>query len=288
MKKLLIPVLFASIAVLSSCTEESVKPNPTPTNSIKKISEIYYEFEQHRYVSNDNGQTWIVTDSLYVEKEIRERWTWDGDKLSSIENYSQFIYDDLSLNFTYENGLVSEIVAPAINERMICYYDNDKISRIEFTSENKSNEAWNLVYSGNKIIRINKVDLPEYFTITWDGNNISMIKCFESDVCIIEMSYTYDNKHNPYHSSDALLALAIIKADFALMSSNNMTSERINDLFSILNPEGDYYTYTYQYTNNYPTLKTQIEEVIIPHFDPVDYLTKHIAEKRYYINYLED
>lgn len=288
MKKLLIPVLFASIAVLSSCTEESVKPNPTPTNSIKKISEIYYEFEQHRYVSNDNGQTWIAIDSSYIEKEIRERWTWDGDKLSSIENYSQFIYDDLSLNFTYENGFVSEIVAPAINERMICYYDNDKISRIEFTSENKSNEAWNLVYSGNKIIRINKVDLPEYFTITWDGNNISMIKCFESDVCIIEMSYTYDNKHNPYHSSDALLALAIIKADFALMSSNNMTSERINDLFSILNPEGDYYTYTYQYTNNYPTLKTQIEEVIIPHFDPVDYLTKHIAEKRYYINYLED
>ena len=171
---------------------------------------------------------------------------------------------------------------------MICYYDNDKMSRIEFTSENKSSEAWDFVYSGNKMIRINKVDLPEYFTITWDGNNISMIKCFESDVCTTEMSYTYDNKQNPYHGSDALLAWAIINADFALMSSNNLTSERINDLFPILNPGGDYYTYTYQYQDNYPTLKTQIEEVIMPHFDQVDYLTKHITEKRYYINYLAD
>lgn len=284
MKKLLIPALLV-IIILSSCGGET--PTPSPSTSSKKISEIYYEFEEHNYISNDNGQTWNEYDSEYTDKELRERWTWDGDKLYSIENYSQFIYDDLSLNFTYENGLVSEIVAPAINERIICYYDNDKLSRIYFTSDNKSSEAWDFVYSGNKIIRIDKVDIPEYFTITWDGNNISMIKCFGSDVCIIEASYTYDNKHNPYHGSDALLALAIIKADFALMSSNNMTSKRINDLFPILDPDGDYYTYTYQYTNNYPTLKTQIEEVVLQHPE-LDYLSKHISEKRYYINYLED
>ena len=287
MKKLLIPVLFICMIILSSCGGETVTPTPTPSTSSKKISEIYYEFEKHNYISNDNGQTWNEYDSEYKDKELRERWTWDGDKLSSIENYSQFIYDDLSLNFTYENGLVSEIVAPAINERMICYYDNDRISRIEFVSEDNLSEVWELVYSNNKIIRINKVDIPCYVAITWDGDNINMIKCFESDVCTIEMSYTYDNKHNPYHGSDALLALAIIKADFALMSSNNMTSERINDLFPILDPDGDYYTYTYQYTNNYPTLKTQIEEVVLQHSEP-DYLSKHITEKRYYINYLED
>ena len=288
MKKLLIPVLFTCMAMLSSCGEDPVTPTPTPSTTSKKISEIYYEYERHDYISNDNGQTWNEYNSEYQDNELRERWTWDGDKLYSIENYSQFIYDDLSLNFTYENGLVSEIVAPAINERMICYYDNDKISRIEFTSDNKSSEAWDLVYSGNKIIRIDKVDIPEYFTITWNGNNISMIKCFESNVCTIEMSYTYDNKHNPYHGSDALLALAIIKADtFALMSSNNMTSERINDLFPILTL-GEEYSYTYQYTNNYPTLKTQREEVILPHSDPVEYLSKSITEKRYYIDYLED
>ena len=284
MKRLLIPALLVLI-ILSSCGGET--PAPTPSTSSKKISEICYEFEKHNYISNDNGQTWNEYDSEYKDKELRERWTWDGDKLSSIENYSQFIYDDLSLNFTYENGLVSEIVAPAINERMICYYDNDRISRIEFVSEDKLSEVWELVYSNNKIIRINKVDIPCYVAITWDGDNINMIKCFESDVCTIEMSYTYDNKHNPYHGSDALLALAIIKADFALMSSNNMTSERINDLFPILDPDGDYYTYTYQYTNNYPTLKTQIEEVVLQHSEP-DYLSKHITEKRYYINYLED
>ena len=286
MKKLLVPALLV-IMILSSCGEDSVKPTPAPSATVKKISEIYYEFEKHNYISNDNGQTWNEYDSEYKDKELRERWTWDGDKLSSIENYSQFIYDDLSLNFTYENGLVSEIVAPAINERMICYYDNDRISRIEFVSEDNLSEVWELVYSNNKIIRINKVDIPCYVAITWDGDNINMIKYFESDVCTIEMSYTYDNKHNPYHGSDALLALAIIKADFALMSSNNMTSKRINDPFPILNPDGEYYTYTYQYTNNYPTLKTQMEEVVLQHSEP-DYMTRHITEKRYYINYLED
>ena len=286
MKKLLVPALLV-IMILSSCGEDSVKPTPAPSATVKKISEIYYEFEKHNYISNDNGQTWNEYDSEYQDKELRERWTWDGDKLSSIENYSQFIYDDMSLNFTYENGLVSEIVAPAINERMICYYDNDRISRIEFVSEDNLSEVWELVYSNNKIIRINKVDIPCYVAITWDGDNINMIKYFESDVCTIEMSYTYDNKHNPYHGSDALLALAIIKADFALMSSNNMTSERINDLYPILDPDGEYYTYTYQYTNNYPTLKTQIEEVVLQHSEP-DYMTRHITEKRYYINYLED
>ena len=285
MKKLLVPALLV-IIILSSCGGET--PSPTPSTSSKKISEIYYEFEKHNYISNDNGQTWNEYDSEYKDKELRERWTWDGDKLSSIENYSQFIFDDLSLNFTYENGLVSEITAPAINEKMVCYYDNDRISRIEFVSEDKLSEVWELVYSNNKIIRVNKVDIPCYVTITWDGDNINMIKYFESDVCTLELSYTYDNKQNPYHGSDALLALAIIKADFALMSSNNMTSERINSLFPILTLGEEYYTYTYQYTNNYPTLKTQREEVILPHSDPVEYLSKSITEKRYYINYLED
>ncbi len=57
-------------------------------------------------------------------------------------------------------------------------------------------------------------------------------------------------------------------------------------IFPILNPE-NYYTYTYQHSNNNPILKTQIEELVLQHSYP-DCFSKHITEKRCYINYLED
>jgi len=284
-----IPVLFTSIAVLSSCTEDGVKPNPTPANSIKKISEIYYEFEQHRYVSNDNGQTWITIDSSYIEKEIRERWTWDGDKLSSIDNYSE-LYDNHSYIFTYnEDGLVAEVIDPIEKEKMVCFYENDQISKLEFHYGDKSVDVWYLVYSDNKIIRINTIHSLCYITFTWNDNNVSMIKYFE-DECVAEQSYTYDNKQNPYRGSNALLALSLAKNDFALMSANNITSDTLKYFdYPIFWPEKYYKhkTYTYLYNNNYPTRKTNPEEHIVPLTEP-DCFSKSIEEKRYYFNYLDN
>jgi hypothetical protein len=284
MKKLLFPILFACLAVLSSCDKDT--PTPTPTNSLKKISEIYYEYESHDYISHDNGQTWNEYQSDYEDKVLRERWTWDGDKILSIENYSNLIYDNPSYNFYYnENNLVSEIIAPDIDERVIFTYSNNQISTMEFYSENVLSTTWELAYSNNKITQVNSTDSPFHITITWNGNNISKLT-YSDNYDEAELLYTYDNKRNPYHDYDALLALSLIKegeVTLALMSANNITSYAIQMGGMVYETQN----YTYQYQNNYPTLKTEREEHEHVYTDP-DYMTKHISEKRYYIYYLAD
>ena len=281
MKKLLVPALLV-IIILSSCGEET--PTPTPSPSSKKISEIYYEFEKHDYISNDNGQTWNEYDSEYQDKELRERWTWDGDKILSIENYSELIYDNVSYNFYYnEENIVSEIIAPDIDERVVFTYNNNQISTMEFYFENVLSNTWELFYTNNKITQVNATDTPFHITITWNGNNISKLT-YSDTYDEAELLYTYDNKRNPYHDFDALLALSLVKEGevaLALMSANNITSYTIQ-MDGILE---ETHNFTYQYQDNYPTLKTEREENV--HTD-LEYMTKHISEKRYYINYIED
>ena len=281
MKKLLIPVLFTCMAMLSSCGEET--PTPTPSTSSKKISEIYYEYERHDYISNDNGQTWNEYNSEYQDNELRERWTWDGDKILSIENYSELIYDNVSYNFYYnEENIVSEIIAPDIDERVVFTYNNNQISTMEFYFENVLSNTWELFYTNNKITQVNATDTPFHITITWNGNNISKLT-YSDTYDEAELLYTYDNKRNPYHDFDALLALSLVKEGevaLALMSANNITSYATQMGGTVYA-----HNFTYQYQDNYPTLKTEREENV--HTD-LEYMTKHISEKRYYINYIED
>ena len=283
MKKLLVPALLV-IIILSSCGGETVEPTPTPSTTSKKISEIYYEYERHDYISNDNGQTWNEYDSEYKDKELRERWTWDGDKILSIENYSELIYDNVSYNFYYnEENIVSEIIAPDIDERVVFTYNNNQISTMEFYFENVLSNTWELFYTNNKITQVNATDTPFHITITWNGNNISKLT-YSDTYDEAELLYTYDNKRNPYHDFDALLALSLVKEGevaLALMSANNITSYTIQ-MDGILE---ETHNFTYQYQDNYPTLKTEREENV--HTD-LEYMTKHISEKRYYINYIED
>ena len=286
MKKLLIPVLFTCMAMLSSCGGDSVTPT---TTSSQRISEIYYEYERHDYVSIDNGQTWNEYQSDYEEKELRERWTWDGDKILSIENYSELIYDNVSYNIYYnEENLVSEIIAPDIDERVVFTYNNNQISSMDFYFEDNLSTTWDLVYTNNKITQIYSSNIQSndnipYITITWNGNNVSKLK-YRDNYDEGELLYTYDNKRNPYHDSDALLALSLVKEGevaLTLMSANNITSYTIQ-MDGILE---ETHNFTYQYQNNYPTLKTEREENV--HTD-LEYMTKHISERRYYIDYLED
>ena len=284
MKKLLVPALLAYMILLSSCGGETVKPTPTPSTTSKKISEIYYEYERHDYISNDNGQTWNEYDSVYIDKKLIERWTWDGDKILNIQNNYHLIYDNPSYNFYYnEDHLVSEIISPEFDERVVFTYNNNQISTMEFYFENVLSNTWGLVYSNNKITQVNATDSPFHITITWDGNNISKLT-YSDNNDEAELLYTYDNKRNPYHDFDALLALSLVKEGevaLALMSANNITSYTIQ-MDGILE---ETHNFTYQYQDNYPTLKTEREENV--HTD-LEYMTKHISEKRYYINYIED
>ena len=154
---------------------------------------------------------------------------------------------------------------------------------MEFYFENVLSQTWELVYSNNKITQVNATDSPFHITIIWNGNNISKLT-YNDNNDEAELLYTYDNKRNPYHDFDALLALSLVKEGevaLALMSANNITSYAIQMGGMVY----ETHNYTYQYQDNYPTLQTEREENV--HTD-LEYMTKHISEKRYYINYIED
>lgn len=290
MKKLLVPLLFVCLAILSSCQEDAV----TPITYSNKISDIYYEYERHDSISSDNGQTWIESFSVHDKKTLREHWTWDGDKISSIDNYSE-LYDDKSFIFSYNNDLVSEIYAPDVDERMIFTYNHNQISKIDFYYEGELGMAWDLVYSNNKIVQINSTywrsndkaatedDLP-YITITWNGDNISMIEFTDSETRL-ERTFMYDKKHNPYHGSNSLMALTLVKGDFAKLSANNVIKykERYFDLIWVTKESG---IYSYLYKNSYPSKLMDIEEKEL--FTEPGFLSKIYSKRSYYFNYLEN
>ena len=282
MKKLFVYSLAICTALFVSCSKDSSSSdNNGGGNQItgKRISEIYYSNVEQSYFSNDNGQTWSYVGSTSTDNNLVRVWHWEHDKLTSVDYYYQDHLDGTDkLNYNNE-GLVSEIVYYVDGEESESVefsYNGTAISKIKYFDHGTLESSYDVSYENDKPIRITCTYMSEnktmskhgksfmenmfktdeisskdgilpYTELAWIDNNMTKMYVFDSDLEYF-VTYTYDNKNNPYYGRNSSTALMLAWGSSYQLSQNNALSETYNVY-------GDLYTvdYTYNYSDNYPT-----------------------------------
>lgn len=313
MKKLFLSALVGCIALLTSCTQDSASPSGGGggTSTVgKKISQVYEASTSTSYVSNDQ----VYWEEIYHysnPSKLEDEWYWDGDKIDQIDHYWGNDEVRCTRYFYYNNaGNVNRIESyyeGELSYYMLFYYNDSKINKFEIYEDNILYEAYELVYSGDKITRANCIyysddeksydrqisfmknfqhfkdhkesiqrdDLP-YIILTWTGDDITKIREYYPGEGNYTTNYTYDNKNNPYYGSNALTAYAIFDSGITNLSQHNVKSSHSSDGYD--------YTYSYNYYENYPMQMSYTSEYISGPYDDIWY--KDCYEYRFSFNYL--
>lgn len=115
------------------------------------------------------------------------------------------------------------------------------------------------------------------YELTWDGDNVSAIRCIDADGTR-NILLSYDDKRNPYRQLFGYREITDPLFGFEMLSENNITSIRMpygrnaNQLF----------TYRYEYDGDYPSKRTltySYQTISVFSFDSVMY--KYEKEERY-------
>ena len=284
MKKVLILSLCAVLcAALTSCEKEK----PGVYNPKKKIQKIYYE---------NNG-----------EKVLDQVWNWNDKTLSSIDYYyngavwyvDQYFYDEDNrikmikededfLEFSYEKDLLTTINYywidyEELEETYKLYYDNKKLSKIEFVaydmpekSNHKShlNPLSRLIPQGAEVLekQIQKLkssqkgDQKIILEFTWEGKNVSRILAYlEGDnEDVMEATFTYDNKINPLKGWTQLWFDYVIGTwddeYFTYTNTGNVLTAVYSYDYAGAEYDHSATDYTYEYEGKYPVKVTAVAE----------------------------
>lgn len=284
MKKLLLITFVIFMAFFTSCTKDSSSNGGNGgggnTTIGKKISEIYRYEEDYDYVSYDNGLTWSQIGHYETNNQLKERWHWHDDKITSIDYYYNDQYE-YTYDFSYSNGLVSQIVRDWEGvEKIVISYNNQTVNKFEQYWDGIMQSAWRVEYSNGKISRIqceywnpntamtqshdnilgkllnidvkkladsfnSKTQLPR-IDLTWSGNNVRKFEYSNTEYPLVE-SFVYDNKKNPYYGGNTLMATIFVGNELSILSENNVTNCTYTE-----NGETNHYTYSYNYYEDYP------------------------------------
>lgn len=140
MKTKLLYFLFVlgAVTLLGSCEKDGIY------NPKEKISKMYSD-----YTKSDNT----------VEKQLREDWHWDGNKLESIDYYRPVVAGDnrgdnefyYTAEFKYKGKRLQEIKQG--NYTFNYYYDGKHLSKVEVFHESELSEERVFSYDGNQLIK---------------------------------------------------------------------------------------------------------------------------------------
>lgn len=176
-------------------------------------------------------------------------YEYDGEYLKIADSYSK---DKLnrSIAYTYDEGKLSQME--------ITYYDYDKSEKqgdfIVLTTPFNAEVCASMEKFADKVVADKGIQIITV-QCTWDGHNITRVRCSYEDQVILYMM-TYDAKKNPFKgflniNNDGNNSEDVV----GFYSKNNVVTVMVyGDEMTILN-------YTYVYDNdNYPTIVTYSEE----------------------------
>ena len=256
------------------------------STSINKISKIYYGYTYLSEVSYDNGITWEQDCYNEEPSELNQEWYWNNDEITKINIFSSEKAQQGTYMFQYNNnGLVTKITNTDNDNYMQFSYSGNVMNKVDSYYHGVLDQTIELVYSNNRLVRINytyinedkaidnsKISLVDvlfkskmaqsyigngvmpYIEITWTGDNITQAKEVYPNEGEFLITFTYDNKNNPYYGNNALAAWAFCSSGIMNLSKNNVLTENC-EYFTLTN--------SYHYTNNYPV---QTEETEIHYY----------------------
>ncbi|MDR2557096.1 MAG: hypothetical protein LBC49_05225 [Bacteroidales bacterium] len=139
MRKVLITII-AAIVLFAGCAKDGVFD---PNGKIKKIyrSSVYYDYEN--------------------PKELKERWTWDGDLLKKIEH----IYNgrtQMSVEFQYDGKRVFRIIEDD-DTKYVFEYKGSKIEKITIWYYDEKDADIEYIYKNSKIVEQKITFYDEFF-----------------------------------------------------------------------------------------------------------------------------
>lgn len=276
MKKTSLFAMALAVACLfAACTKEGVY---NPGEKISKVS-----------ISSTDTYTYGgTTTTNTVDKYMSESWSWDGNLVKSITYYNSDQSIRHTATFTYDGKQLTSLQVG--KSRTDFTYDGSKISKFESYYDGELESTATVTYDGKKVVQIDVVNvdkkavkndnslflplqvvMPVYTEKTaemvntiatkgsntntmkfeWDGKNISKVT-MTSDNDIYTITYTYDEKKNPYKG---FLYELEDNGPAAWGSNNNVTSETYN--YTEDGHTDSYtYNYTYEYDGKWPTQKT--------------------------------
>ena len=135
---LLLAMLLPVAASLTSCHKDGVY------NPKEKISRIYYAYSSPDPFFNS-------------DKELKEIWDWDGNKLSTIAYYTKKGVDGTE-KFSYDGKRLSRVdyvIPDGTNVAHVLYiYDGRKLDKMEYYSGEELQEIHKYIYDGKKLSKV--------------------------------------------------------------------------------------------------------------------------------------
>ena len=148
--------MVAAACMFTSCGEKDGVFNPK-----EKISAIYYSAtEEGEALESESGE-WVPFYNS-VPKVLKEKWNWDGKKLSSLELYN---YDyrvgnttlETIVRFEYDGNRVEKMYAPLgdyDNIEHTFVYEGKRLKKIQVSDGRTNIDYLGFEYEGDKLSRV--------------------------------------------------------------------------------------------------------------------------------------
>lgn len=204
---------------------------------------IAYEYE--------NGQIHLLTGNKY-----RTEFTYDGNNLACID---QFSYDGVlahRVTFSYEDSNKSKAIYYSISDEAIKWLESRLYPRKDSTGER--------IY----------LEMPSDTTLhvcaeaeyQWENDNLVYAKTSFAQGFSLESHMEYDDKVNPfYHTYYDFNKLEIVAVMMSFGFNNMGVSKNNITRVSVINQSEDQQTqetildYTYEYDGNYPIVQKNVQ-----------------------------
>ena len=266
--------LTATLMVLTifvtSCQKDGVY------NPKKKIEKIYGVYEGVKELE----ETWTWDKNLLTKVAYREGYEYDvfeydGKQLSKVTSYDEGVAYGYYV-FTYEKSKlvkIEEFDEGKLFMTISVEHDGKKIVKmtLKFVEDDykniksvRNNKTFTTIMRNflpqpiiDKIIESSMRKANDYESIVefvYEGDNVSKITMKENDDYSISMTYTYDDKLNPFYNN---LYISGESDAVGAFSKNNPLTSMVTEIYRGEKFESNI-TYSYVYDGKFPTEVTCI------------------------------
>lgn len=242
-----------------SCTEKPGDINQgggDGTTGKRLVKETWLDYGK-RYENNDLQ----YTSGYYVWT----RYVYSGNQLADIMD-GKFknggpIEESYGMQFIYDGDKLTEIRVndEELQSNTYLTYSGEQITELYETYVDGGFSGWykrNMTYSSDGHL----MELTETYdggdnnryVLTWSGDNVASVQCFENGSLFRTTNYTYDNKKSAYTEMPEWYAY-MEDGSFTMLSANNVIMEsRVNS-----DGESRNHSYTYTYDGEWPVKRIE-------------------------------
>lgn len=203
----------------NSTPTDTIPPTDTIVESMPKVAQVrhvYYDIT-HKYTNAALEE--LVSSDTTITTTI-ERWTWDGDQLTSIE-YIRNNESAYTVSYAHEGSIMTMTRSDRPNETNRFVFADDELDTLQVFTNSMKTKEFCFVRNGNNV---------EVTATTWSqgsqsgtiiynltfGNGDILTSSNESYGSATTYTYTYGTVLNPYYLTDASLSYLNLSRHIAL------------------------------------------------------------------------